>query len=116
MKRTKLHIPSDNLIVEALLSFEIEQSVTVRNQAKHPTGLHNCAPYLLSPLDTYPMLSRGSCLTGLNRSHGTDDFRLSVPRFGGPLAIVPGAALFHFLVRNNQHGLRLVVYSVRVTS
>ena len=33
--------------------------------------------YLLSPFETKPMLSSGSCFTGLSLSHGADDFRIS---------------------------------------
>jgi hypothetical protein len=41
--------------------------------------------HLLSPFETNPMLSRGSCLTGRNRSHGVDDFLATA---GGTCAIL----------------------------
>jgi hypothetical protein len=84
--RTKLHVPGDNLIVEALLSFEVKQSVMVRNGGTVQLGYGY--RYLLSPFDTNPMLSKGSCLTGLSLSHGAEVFRLSEPLVEGPLAIV----------------------------
>lgn len=65
--------------------------------------------YLLSPLDTNPMLSRGSCLTGRNLSHGAEDIRPSVPRFGGPLAMVAATQQRWSSVGNNQRELSQVV-------
>lgn len=81
-----MHIPSDNLIVEALLSFEIKQSIECEKQGAARLLVRD--RYLLSPLDTNPILSKGSCLTGRSLSHGAEDFRLSEPRLGGPLAIL----------------------------
>lgn len=74
MVRTELHVTSDDLIVVRFLDFYVEQSVNVKSVTADITAaLHS---HLVSPFDTKPMLSSGSCLTGLSLSHGVEDLRV----------------------------------------
>lgn len=76
----ELHVAGNNLVVEALLGFDVEESGCVRSLER----IARDYTYLLSPFETKPMVSKGSCLTGRRRSHGAEDFRL---RGGGGCAM-----------------------------
>lgn len=80
----ELHVAGNDLVVEALLGFDVEKPGHVRSLERNTRD----SIYLLSPFETKPMVSKGSCLTGRRRSHGAEDFRL---RGGGGCAMAePG--------------------------
>jgi hypothetical protein len=74
MMSAELHVASHDLVVVRLLYFDIQQPEIVRSDGE-ANGIV-ADSYLVSPLETKPMLSNGSCLTGLSLSHGVDDLRV----------------------------------------
>ncbi len=71
----ELHITSDNFIVIRFLHFDVEKPA--RNVRFHVSNTREDEESrLVSPLETSPMLSNGSCLTGLSLSHGVEDLRV----------------------------------------
>ncbi len=73
MSGTKLHVTSNNLVIKALLGFGVEKTRQIR-QRSGGQGIQGANR--VSPLETNPMLSKGSCFTGRSLSHGADVFRL----------------------------------------
>ena len=100
----ELHVASHDLVVVRFLYFNVQQPEIIRSDGE-VNGVV-AGSYLVSPLETKPMLSSGSCLTGLSLSHGVDDLR--VKGGGSGPAIFYRKAVNHLL--HNQHDCNDTVY------
>lgn len=99
MMSAELHVASHDLVVIRLLYFDVQQPIVLmldRDMEEKVTQL-----YLVSPLETKPMLSNGSCLTGLSLSHGVDDLR--VRGGGNGPAIFDSKAVSDVQLQPSQH-------------